>query len=323
MITYEDIRQDTVSVHDLEFVVFDFETTGVHSMVDEIVELGAVRMDINGNILQSFSSLINPGIPIPEHVVQIHGICDDDVKKQPGPMEVVSEFINFAQNSLLVAHNARFDGGFLEKYLQSMYSTMPVKSDFVSQQKVQCDPISMAPFAGVAVLDTVSLARTVYPGLPSYSLYNLKKHWNIHVARNHRGLDDARAAARILWHCSRKSMGFAINPSNRILKKTWKQARESYVLGRQKWPKQKQAQKIFRRYQYLQYALSDAQKKQCSIPIKYLDTRGQHTTRKIVPLKLFFHYTNPYIEAFCYLRNAKRVFRLDRMNIIDNNSKMA
>jgi len=133
------------------FTVFDVETTGMSPVRDRIVEIAALRIDCDGR-KSRFSSLVNPRCHIPFAVTRIHHITDDMVCGAPCFETVGEEFSRFAEGSTLVAHNARFDLGFLQESL------------------ARC---GLALWEG-RTMDSVRLARSVYPGLPSYRLQDLR-----------------------------------------------------------------------------------------------------------------------------------------------------
>jgi len=133
------------------FTVFDVETTGMSPVRDRIVEIAALRIDCDGK-KSRFSSLVNPRCHIPFAVTRIHHITDDMVCGAPCFETVGEEFSRFAEGTTLVAHNARFDLGFLQESL------------------ARC---GLSPWEG-RTMDSVRLARSVYPGLPSYRLQDLR-----------------------------------------------------------------------------------------------------------------------------------------------------
>ena len=103
---------------DNEYVVFDIETTGLNNVNDRITEIGAVLIK-NKKIVSTFSSLINPGIPIPEKIQKLTGITNEMVSSAPYIEEILPKFLNFVGDRPLVAHNAMFDVGFI-KYKASL-----------------------------------------------------------------------------------------------------------------------------------------------------------------------------------------------------------
>lgn len=102
-------------LNDKTFVVFDLETTGFQPQIDKILEIGAVKI-INGKIVETFSTLLNPQMPIPANIIQLTGINDDMVKDKPLFAEVCGDFYKFTNGAYLVAHNISFDYPFLDYY---------------------------------------------------------------------------------------------------------------------------------------------------------------------------------------------------------------
>ena len=133
------------------FTVFDVETTGMSPARDRIVQIGAVRVDKDG-FISRFNRFVNPGRAIPPSLVCVHHISDDMVASAPVFSQVGREFLAFANGSTLVAHNARFDLGFLQESLS------------------RCG----LPMWNGRTLDTLRLLKTTHPGLPSYKLQSLR-----------------------------------------------------------------------------------------------------------------------------------------------------
>src|SRR5690606_32504507 len=98
-----------------KFIVLDFETTGPDSS-DRIIQVGLATVD-NGVLIETYSSFINPGTPIPETITKLTGITEDHVKDAPTLDEVVMEMLPYLADASLVAHNAMFDLGFLQRAL--------------------------------------------------------------------------------------------------------------------------------------------------------------------------------------------------------------
>jgi len=110
-------------------VVFDTETTGLAPSHDRIVEIAAIKYT-NGEPVQKFHSFINPGIPIPERVIEIHGITDDMVKDCPNIGQVIPAFDDFIGDSILSAHNLEFDLKFI------FYSGSHFYERFIRREKL-------------------------------------------------------------------------------------------------------------------------------------------------------------------------------------------
>ena len=102
-----------ISIPSVEsYVVFDFETTGMNPMVNRIIEIGAIKV-IDNNIVDSFSQLINPMQYITTRISNVVNITNDMVEDCPTVEDVLPDFLEFIDDFPLIAHNARFDMGFL------------------------------------------------------------------------------------------------------------------------------------------------------------------------------------------------------------------
>jgi DNA polymerase III subunit alpha, Gram-positive type len=165
-----------IHIREAEFVVFDTETTGLGPKFgDEIIELAAVRMK-GGKVIDRFCSFVNPRRPISPGATAVNGITDDMVKEAPYIEEVLPKFLEFAKESILVAHNASFDMGFLlEKMRQLDYG--PVTN---------------------YVLDTLALSRKLHPDERSHSLSAIRRRLNVDCETEHRAMGDVVATGEIL-----------------------------------------------------------------------------------------------------------------------------
>jgi DNA polymerase-3 subunit epsilon len=157
------------------FAAFDIETTGLDPRLDSIVEIGAVKFDRKG-LIARFSTLINPGIPMPAEAGKVNNISDEMLKGKPSLDEVFPDFTLFIRGTLLAAHNAPFDCGFINEKLKNPLPT----------------PIA----------DTLVFSREVFPGRRSYSLQNLAADVGIPVMDAHRAEDDARLCMEIFLRCT-------------------------------------------------------------------------------------------------------------------------
>ncbi len=168
-----------IKEHSLEddFVVFDIETTGLNPQQDRITEIGAVKIR-NGQIVDRFSAFVNPGVSIPSFIVKLTGITDDMVKDAPPIEQVLNEFMEFIQGSVLVAHNANFDVGFIKQNAKVMGEK--VKNPYI---------------------DTLELCRKMFPEIGRYKLNIVAKHLKIELENHHRAVDDSMATAKIFLHC--------------------------------------------------------------------------------------------------------------------------
>jgi DNA polymerase-3 subunit epsilon len=164
------------------FTAFDLETTGLDPQKDRIAEIGAVKFDRRGLICR-FSTLIDPGIPMPPGAGRVNNISDEMLKGQPSLEEVFPDFLRFIGNSTLVAHNAPFDCGFLNEKLKASRESLSWTAPFSSLPN--------------RVVDTLVFAREVLPGRKSYKLQELASDLNIRAVYAHRAEDDARICMEV------------------------------------------------------------------------------------------------------------------------------
>ena len=162
-------------IDETEFIVFDLETTGLNPSQHQIIEIGAIKFK-NGKKIDEFNSFINPGVKIPAKIKEITGINDRMVKDAPGLKEVITDFIDFAGDGVLVAHNADFDYGFIRTALENLEIE---KADYT-------------------VLDTLGLSRAVVKDSKNHKLNTLAKYFGVNLENHHRALDDAAATAEVL-----------------------------------------------------------------------------------------------------------------------------
>ncbi len=159
---------------DSECIVFDLETTGLSGQNDRITEIGAVRIK-GGEVMEEFNTFVDPGMPIPAKITELTGITNEMVKGAPKEDEALAKFYDFCGNSrVLIAHNAPFDTGFVKKAAER--SDLPY------------------PFTSI---DTVPMARALYPNLKNHKLDTLGKALSLPPFNHHRACDDARVLADI------------------------------------------------------------------------------------------------------------------------------
>jgi DNA polymerase-3 subunit epsilon len=159
------------------FVVVDLETTGTRTADSGITEIGAVKVR-GGSVLGEFQSLVNPGRDVPAFVARLTGITTAMVATAPPIDLVLPSFLEWARDTVLVAHNAPFDIGFLKAAAAGLGYDWP----------------------GFRVVDTVPLARRVVTRdeVPNHRLSTLANLFHARVTPEHRALADARATVDVL-----------------------------------------------------------------------------------------------------------------------------
>lgn len=161
----------------ISFVIVDLETSGGTPSDSAITEIGAVKVQ-GGEVLGEFQTLVNPLHPIPGYISLLTGITDDMVRDLPGIEVVLPMFLDWAQGSVLVAHNAQFDVGFLKAAARSL----------------------QIPWPDFQVIDTVVIARRILTRdeVPNRKLSTLADYFHSPTQPVHRALADARATNHVL-----------------------------------------------------------------------------------------------------------------------------
>lgn len=156
------------------YVVFDLETTGLNSHSNEIIEIGAVKL--NGTrIVDRYSKFVKPEGKIPQKITELTGITEDMVIDAESIETVLLEFLDFIGDATLVAHNSNFDMGFIRR-----------ESKRVLNRELEN-----------SVIDTLTMARDIYPQLKNYGLKSLTKHLGVSLESHHRAVDDSQATANM------------------------------------------------------------------------------------------------------------------------------
>ncbi len=176
-VVYRDSGRQTGYSLDGGFVVFDIETTGLYAAKDRITEIGAVRV-VDGRVCDTFSTFVDPGIPIPKLITDLTGISDAMVAGAPGLEQALESFLEFIGELPVVAHNATFDTGF-------------IKAAAKAHDKKFDNTI----------IDTLQMSRSLFPKLSKHKLDVVAKHLGVSLENHHRAVNDATATAEIFIKC--------------------------------------------------------------------------------------------------------------------------
>jgi DNA polymerase III subunit epsilon len=162
----------SLALEEASYVIFDVETTGpAAGKGGAITEFGALKV-VRGEVVDEFSTLVNPGRPIDPFVVRLTGITDRMVSGAPTVSEVMPRFERFVEGSVIVGHNVHFDCSFVKAARGGASLPNPV-------------------------LDTLKLSRCLVPGLKRYRLSSLVGHFGVRQVPNHRALSDAAATVGV------------------------------------------------------------------------------------------------------------------------------
>lgn len=165
----------------MKFAVVDLETTGGTPENGRVTEIGIVLLD-DFEVVGTYQTLLDPGMPIQPFVQKLTGITDEMVAGQPQFSAVAEEVAELLKDRIFVAHNVQFDCRFMRAELRRCC--------------IKIDPPRLC---------TVKLTRRFFPGLPSYSLHNLIMSLELPDFNHHRALADAMAAAELLKLCLQKA----------------------------------------------------------------------------------------------------------------------
>lgn len=155
------------------YAIIDIETTGGTARYERITEIAIVLHD-GERVVDTFTTLLNPERSIPWNITQLTGITDEMVAHAPKFFEVAKQIVQMTEGAIFVAHNVSFDYSFVREEFARL--------GYPFSRKQLC---------------TVRLSRQVFPGLPSYSLSNLKRHFGIFSEKSHRALDDTLATVEL------------------------------------------------------------------------------------------------------------------------------
>lgn len=170
-ITYNDKH---VPLKDATYVVFDTETTGLSAIYNRVIELSAVKMQ-NSNVIDQFEEFIDPGFHLSERTTNLTSITDEMVHGSKSEEEVFKLFREFCGDAIVVGHNVTFDMGFM--------NTGYVRHGM--------------PEMANPIIDTLTLARFLYPNLRGYRLNTLAKKFDVSLEHHHRAIYDAETTGHL------------------------------------------------------------------------------------------------------------------------------
>lgn len=261
---------------DRPLIAVDTETTGLWAPTNRIVEVGAVKFRLGSEACETFQSLVNPQRAIPESVTAVHGITDDMVADAPAIGQILQQFVGFAGDGILVAHNAPFDISFLGCEFERTALPLPPNP----------------------VLDTVDIFHRLYPGFPSYSLLSLVRIFSISQSQEHRALSDAYHVRSLCEAMAERLADFA-DPAGVVSSFT--------VHSITRWL----PQEIELPAEYTDITV--AIRNQLRLEIVYQKDGSGAQTRVIRPRHVVTRKALYYVVAYCETAKADRTFRLDRI----------
>jgi len=261
---------------EVPFSFLDVETTGLDpSQGDRICEI-AVLKTVNGTVVDEFTTLINPGRSIPQSAVTVHGITDTMVRRAPFFRDIANDLLGFIRDTVIVAHNARFDMGFLTKEYANLSLTLPEYN----------------------VIDTLGIARRYYT-FPSNSLGMIADYIGLPADTEHRALADVTTTKNIFDY-------FLMDLDRRGIR--LKRLKDVLKLQGGSVTLESSDQMV------LPAEVEEALRVKGKLQIKYISAYNDKTTTRVIePLEVSVGRQSTYIHAFCHLRKERCTFRLDRI----------
>ncbi len=257
----------------LTYTFLDTETTGLSPKFgDRICEIALVCC-VGTTIVESFSTLINPGRSISRAASAINGITDEMVAEAPAFANISKDIRRLLDGTILVAHNAQFDLNFLSSQFRTIGQ----------------------PLGENIVLDTLLLSRKCYH-FPSNSLGRIAMSLGVPTPTLHRALGDTMITKEIFSCILSELAAQGIDTIEKIL---------VFQGGSVPFPKAEEM--------VVPPLLEEAIDSKCLIKLKYLSAHGRETTRIVEPIEVTSFNDCLYLMAHCYLRGDQRTFRLDRV----------
>ena len=262
-----------LSLHEVTFVYFDVETTGLTPCFgDRICEVAVLRCK-GGEELLAYHTLVDPQRPISPGALRVNRITAEDLKGAPLFKDVADDLLNVLSGGVMVAHNAPFDLGFLAAELATLNY----------------------PMMETTVVDTLALARRCY-SFHSNSLRNVARSLGFATEQLHRALSDVQLTRRVLETFVHDLQPRGVRTLGGLLDAQG---------GTIPMPAVRQVP--------LPPTIQEALAREGDLYIRYASARGEETERIVQPLRVTSRGDYIYLEAYCHLREARRVFRLDRI----------
>ncbi len=266
-------------IRELTFVAFDLETTGLFPITSGIIEIGAVKFTLDGEISR-YQALVNPEMLISESSFLIHGITQEMVINQPTIEKVLPDFLDYIKDTVLIAHNAVFDVSFISYSL--VHHGFEIPKNFV--------------------LDTRTLAKSLVDA-PDFKLITLTKFFDIPYTTFHRAVNDAEYCKNVFINLMKVlSKERSINLE---IISIYNKPLQFSIISKDK----NNSMELPEMYRPLREAIHESS----VVKISYKRFNGEITSREITPINFLKLKNKLYLEAFCHLRGERRTFKLSKI----------
>jgi DNA polymerase-3 subunit epsilon len=258
-------------------VAIDLETTGLSPLIDRIIDFAAIKVTTDG--ISELSSLINPQIPIPANTTEIHGITDSDVADSPRLKEFLPQALNFMGDLPIIAHNAKFDLGFIVFSLHQLGLDYPNNPTYCS----------------------LKMSRFAFRELTSHKLGHLSEKLNIILDQHHRALDDAIACLHVFNKAVQRLSAIECKSA----------LKQSYLFNTSEFSKNNDM-----KLKEPTSQLADKAKKQQLVFIKYRGGTFKNVLRPVKPLSLLLMPEGNILYAQCFLTDMYKSFALRKISLV-------
>lgn len=259
---------------EVDYLVVDVETTGLSAeRGDRVCEMGAVRLR-GGAIVETYGTLINPEQPVSAGAFAVNGISPAMLEGAPFFSDVAAKIEDLMEKSIIVAYNAPFDLSFLRSEFR-----LAGRDGFSNQ-----------------VVDALSLARQILPGLQSYRQENVARIAGVSFPVRHRALEDATVTAQLFTIFGSIMKAHRCNKVSDLVRRDLGSALHVYRIG----------------------IVESALESKKNLWIKYLSPFNGEITDRIISPKEYFtdqigKYRGAYLIAHCHTAREERNFRIDRI----------
>lgn len=259
-------------------VAFDTETSGAYAIESEIIELGAVKW-LNGEVIDRFQTLLKPSKLLVESNIRIHGITNEMVSSAPKMIEKINQFAEFMDGSILLAHHAPFDLGFLTIAFEKHNVIFP-------------STINMC----TSLLSRALIATT------NHKLQTLVKELQLVGGDAHRAFDDAYACMQVFFKCNEK-LAHELIPDDSIKRLLAVQGKDL------DWKKYA----VLTAGDDKLFSLYNACAQETELTITYLSGQTKGSPRKITPLGIVRNPDGDYVHAYCHIDQQRKRFYIDKI----------
>lgn len=262
------------NISEIEFVIFDTETTGLDpASGDRVVEIAGVRIKGNQR-LATFQSLINPGRKISDAAFAVNKISQEMLDQAPLSVEIIPKFMDFAQGACLCSYNAGFDVGFLNNELRI---------------------IGLSSLDDAVIIDALKMSRRLVPNLERYALWFVAQSLGIENKQEHRAFSDVEMTLQLFYKLQNVLVTKGITDFSVF----------SNLFGL----KSKQLDNINnQRIAEIQQAIDLGLK----LKIKYISgASAVISEREVIPKEIKQEYNHSYLVGYCCSKRDERTFRID------------